>query len=431
LKVEKEPAESAKKSHPVKEEKATLDHQVEHFFNLAVEKIDLREEYIPILKRPQQELKVQVPVRMDNGKLEVFWGYRVQHNSARGPYKGGIRFHPNVDITEIRALAELMTWKAALVNIPFGGAKGGVCCDPKKLSEQEKQKLSRAFINNIDLIVGPHRDIPAPDVGTNEKVMAWMMDQYSIKHGHSPGIVTGKPVELGGTPERAGATGRGVMFMTLEALKDLNMDIRETTVAIEGFGNVGSSAALSLEKEGAKIVAVSDSHGAVANPKGINIGKLLEYKKKNGLKVSGFPEAEDITQAELLAFDSDVLIPAALEGSIHVGNADKVKAHLVVEGANSPITLKADRILQEKEVTIIPDILANAGGVVVSYFEWVMNMQQYSWESHEINSELLKILVRSYKEMVEMAKKEKVSNRVAAFMIAITRVAEATWLRGV
>lgn len=408
-----------------------LDQQVEHYFDLAAKKLNLTHEYIPILKSPYRELQVQVPVRMDNGKLVVFHGYRVQHNAARGPYKGGIRFHPKVNLHEIRALAALMTWKAALVNIPFGGAKGGVSCNPKLMSEREIQKLARVFINKIDLIIGPHRDIPAPDMGTNEKVMAWMMDQYGSKHGYTPSIVTGKPVALGGTPERGAATGRGVMFMTLQAIEDLGLKPEQTTAAIHGFGNVGRNAAQLLMDEGVKIVAVGDSAGATTNARGLDIPKLTHHKENKDHTVLGFSGGDDISNEELLGLKCDVLIPASLEGVLHSGNAGKVKARLVVEGGNSPLTVEADRILQEKEVTIIPDILANAGGVVVSYFEWVMNLQQYSWESREINSELLKILVRSYKEMIEKAKKEKVSNRIAAFMIAIARVSQVTKLRGV
>lgn len=417
---------------PVVKEKVSFDHQVEHYFNLAIDRLNIPDEYIPVLKMPQRELKVKIPVRLDNGKLEVFWGFRVQHNAVRGPYKGGIRFNPHVDIHEVRALAELMTWKTALVNIPLGGAKGGVCCNPKELSESELQKISRAYISKIDMVVGSHRDIPAPDMGTNEKAMAWMMDQYSAKHGYTPSIVTGKPVELGGTPERKTATGRGVMYMALESLKDVGLGIKGSTVAIHGFGNVGIYAAKLLSEKGLKVVAVSDSGGGIYNSKGLDIAKVKHHKRTSeGKTVVGFPGAENITNEELIGLECDVLIPASLEGVIHVGNAGNVKAKLIVEGANGPTTVKADQILEEKGIRVVPDVLANAGGVIVSYFEWVMNLQQYSWEAKEINSELLKILTRAYSEVSEKAKKEKVSPRIAAFMIGISRVADATWLRGV
>ena len=408
-----------------------FDQRIEYYFNIAADKINLRTEYLDYLRNPTRELTVQIPVRMDTGKLEVFKGFRVQHNAARGPYKGGIRYHPTVDLHEIRAMASLMTWKTALVNIPFGGAKGGICCDPKKMSKEELQKVSRTFFNKIDLAIGPHQDIPAPDVGTNEQIMAWMMDQYAIKHGHTPAIVTGKPVALGGTPERKTATGRGVMIATLEALKELKIEPQKATVAVHGFGNVGMYAAQLLAECGAKVVAVGDSAGAVYNLNGLNISELVRHKEKKGATVMGFSNGADITNEELLALECDVLVPAALDGAIHVDNAPAVRARLIVEGANGPLTLEADRILEEKGVRVIPDILANAGGVVVSYFEWVMNLQEFSWEAKAINQELSKLLLRSYREMSELAKKEKVSNRTAAYMLAIGRVAEATWLRGI
>ncbi len=409
----------------------TFDKLIEHYFNIAADKINLNPEYLTFLKNPYRELQVQIPVRMDTGKLQIFLGYRVQHNAARGPYKGGIRFHPRVDLHDVRALASLMTWKSALVDVPFGGAKGGVACNPKKMSKEELQKVSRSFINKMDLVIGPHRDIPAPDVGTNEQIMAWMMDQYGIKHGHTPAIVTGKPVVLGGSPERQGATGRGVMYTALAAIKDMGMEPEQVSVAIHGFGNVGQFAAKLLQDEGCKIVAVGDSAGAVYNPKGLNLNDLIKHKQKNGSTVMGFSNGKDISNEELLALNCDVLIPASLEGIIDERNAPNVKAKVIVEGANGPLTLEGDRILEENGVIVIPDILANAGGVIVSYFEWVMNLQEFSWESKEINRELYKRLDKSYKEMVKVAKKENVSNRIAAFMIAISRVAEATHMRGI
>lgn len=408
-----------------------FDQVIEHYYNIAADKINLRTEYLSFLRNPYRELHVQIPVRMDSGRLEVFQGFRVQHNAARGPYKGGIRFHPHVDLPDVRALAGLMTWKTALVNVPFGGAKGGVCCNPKKMSKEELQKLARTFMNKIDLVIGPHHDIPAPDVGTNEQIMAWMMDQYGIKHGHTPAIVTGKPVALGGTPERSAATGRGVMITALEGAKDLKLTPEKSTVVVHGFGNVGIYAAKLLAEKGFKIVGVGDSVGAVYNEKGLNLEDLIQHKQKKGATVMGFSNGCDLSNEELLALKCDVLIPASLEGIIHEENAPNVQARMIVEGANGPLTLEADRIIDEKGIFVVPDILANAGGVIVSYFEWVMNLQEFSWESKEIDRELNKRLVSSYKEMTRLAKKEKVSNRIAAFMIAIQKVAEATWMRGI
>ena len=382
-----------------------------------------------LLRIPYRELKVEIPVRMDNGHISVFIGYRVQHNGARGPYKGGVRYYPDLDMDDVRALAMLMTWKAALVDIPFGGAKGGVSCDPKKMSKDELQRLTRAFISKIDLIIGPSRDIPAPDVNTNAQVMAWMMDEYGKNHGYTPAIVTGKPVELGGSLEREQATGRGCVFTALEAAKVVGLKLKGARVAIQGFGNVGSNAAQILEEEGCRIVAVSDSQGAVYQEKGLSISKLLAHKKKTG-KVAGFPGASSVKPEDLLETECELLIPAALEGAITPKNAAKIRARIIAEGANGPILPEVDPILEKRNVFVIPDILANAGGVVVSYFEWVQNFQHYSWEREQVNRELQKVMARSFKAVYELSKKEKETMRTAAYMIAIRKVAHATELRG-
>jgi glutamate dehydrogenase (NAD(P)+) len=399
-------------------------------FDKAAEAIRLNPEYRTFLKHPYRELTVQIPIRMDDGHLEVFWGFRVQHNAARGPYKGGIRFHPRVDLDEIRALAALMTWKTALVDIPFGGAKGGVACDPGKMSEEELKRLTRGYCAKIDYIIGPQRDIPAPDVNTNPKVMAWFMDEYGKKHGHTPSVVTGKPVELGGCIEREAATGRGVLIVTREACQDLGISLKGARVVIQGFGNVGSNTALLMEQAGAKVVAASDVHGGIHNPKGLHAGKVLGHLKATG-SLKGFPSAAAVTNEELLALDCDILIPAAMEGVLHAGNAGKVKARLVVEAANGPTDTEADRILGKRGIPVVPDILANAGGVTVSYFEWVQNIQQFSWKDTQVNEELERTMVKAFSEVRNLAKERKVSLRMAAFMLAIQRVARAVDLRGI
>jgi len=398
-------------------------------FDQACKRLGLSDEMRTLLRIPYRELKVEIPVRMDNGHLSVFIGYRVQHNGARGPYKGGVRYHPELDMDDMRALAMLMTWKAAVVDIPFGGAKGGVCCDPKKMSKEELQRLTRAFISKIDLIIGPSRDIPAPDVNTNSQVMAWMMDEYGKHHGYTPAIVTGKPIELGGSLEREQATGRGCVFTVLEAAKVLGLKLKGARAVIQGFGNVGSNAAQILEEEGCRVIAVSDSQGAVYQKKGLSILNLLAYKKKTG-SVVGFSGATPVSHGALLETECDILIPAALEGCITRKNASRIRARLVAEGANGPILPEVDPVLEKRNVFIIPDILANAGGVVVSYFEWVQNFQHYSWEREQVNRELQKVMARSFDTVYKLARKEKVTMRTAAYMIAIQKVAHATELRG-
>jgi len=393
--------------------------------------IKLSESELEYLKYPCRELTVSIPVKMDNGKLKVFIGYRVQHNDIRGPYKGGIRYHPEVTIDEVRALAMWMTWKCAVVNIPYGGAKGGVVCEPEKLSLAELERITRRFTNEISIIIGPSKDVPAPDVNTNETIMGWIMDTYSMNHGFAiPGVVTGKPISLGGSLGRREATGRGVMFTTLNILKKLNQDISNTKIVIQGFGNVGSVAAKLLYEKGAKIIAVSDVKGGIYNPNGLNIDKVLSYIKENKF-VKNFSEADNITNKELLELKCDVLIPAALENQITEQNADKIKAKIIVEGANGPTTPPADKILEDNNIIVIPDILANAGGVTVSYFEWVQGNQEYYWTEDEVNSKLEQIMNSSFNYIQLIKDKYKVSYRLAAYIVAVSRVAEAMKCRGI
>lgn len=382
-----------------------------------------------LLKKPWREIKVLVPLRRDNGELAIYEGYRVQHNGARGPYKGGVRYHPETGLDDVCALASLMSWKTALVDVPFGGAKGGITCDPKDFSPRELQTLTRNYINNIDMAIGPHRDIPAPDVGTNSQVMAWIMDEYSIAHGHSPAVVTGKPPALGGLREREEATGRGVSLITEFVCEDLKLPLSQATCAVQGFGNVGSHAAFFLWEKGVRIIAVSNKDGGVHNAEGLDVGALMQHASR-GAALESFPGGEPITNQDLLALSCDILIPAALGGVFHEKNAAKVKARVIVEAANAPTTPAADAVFREKGITVIPDILANSGGVVISYFEWVQNLQQYSWEKYHCNVELKKILSRAYHEMKRTAQKHKLSYRIASFVIGAGRVAEAERLRG-
>lgn len=398
-------------------------------FQKAAAYLKLDSEMQTLLTTPFRELRVEIPIRLDDGTLKVFVGYRVQHNGARGPAKGGIRFHPSVDIDEVRALAAAMTWKTAVVNVPFGGAKGGITVDPTKLSVKELERLTRKYISRIQLLLGPYRDVPAPDVNTNSQTMAWVFDQYSSANGYTPACVTGKPVEMGGSLGREQATGRGVAFMVREASKDLGLKMAGLRVAVQGFGNVGANAALLIAEMGAKIVAVSDVKGAVYNAKGLDIRKLQVHLKAKGT-VAGFAGAENLTNQELLTCDCDVLVPAALECVIHPGNAAKIKAKLIVEGANLPTTPAADSILESRGVTVVPDILANAGGVTCSYFEWAQNLQQVFWEEDQVNQELEKIMTRAYRAVAERAKQGKLSLRTAAYSLAVERVARAEKLRG-
>lgn len=400
-------------------------------FEDAARELKLDEGMVDFLRHPKRELTVNFPVTMDSGAVRVFTGYRVHHNTVRGPTKGGIRFHPNVDLNEMRALAMWMTWKCAVVNIPYGGAKGGVIVDPNKLSESEVRRLTRRFATEISILMSPEGDIPAPDVNTNAQTMAWIMDTYSMHKGYSiPAVVTGKPVQIGGSLGRVDATGRGVMVTTREALKMCGKSFRDVTVAVQGFGNVGSYAAALMAEEGATIVAISDASGGVANPKGLDVKALKDYVAKNKL-VRGFPEADAITNEELLAYKCDVLTPCALENQLTAKNADKVQAWVIAEGANGPTTPEADRILEDKGVMLIPDILCNAGGVTASYFEWVQDLQSFFWTEAEINARLERIMAEAFYAVMAEAEKRKVGRRVAAQVLAIGRVAEAATLRGI
>ena len=400
-------------------------------FDEAAERLGLSQSMRAILRKPKRELIVNFPVRRDNGDIEMFTGYRVQHNITRGPAKGGIRFSPEVSLDEVRALAMWMTWKCAVVGIPFGGAKGGVICDPHTMSRNELERMSRRYATEISIIMGPNSDIPAPDMNTNPQVMAWMMDTFSMHQGYSvPAVITGKPLAIGGSEGRLEATARGVQVVTREALKDLNLLPDRCSVAIQGFGNVGSVTARLLAELGCKIVAVSDIKGGIYNPSGIDVHLALRYSKEHG-NLSGMPGTERVTNAELLELPCDILIPAALENQVVARNAARVKARLVVEAANGPTTPDAEAILYDKGVTIVPDILANAGGVTVSYFEWVQDLQRFFWAEHEINDRLETIMTRSYNAMRHKAREQQTNLRMGAYLLAVARVAEATELRGV
>jgi len=396
----------------------------EQFF-MAAEHMKLEGDIQLLLRSPYRELVVQIPVRMDDGHLEMFHGYRVQHNGVRGPYKGGIRYHHHVDLGEVRSLAALMTWKTAIVDLPFGGAKGGVTCDPTNMSRKELQSLTRGFAQKIDMALGVYRDIAAPDAGTNPQVMAWIMDEYGKKHGYTPAIVTGKPVNLGGSLGREEATGRGTMIITQEACKACGIDLKRARVAVQGFGNVGSWTALLIHELGAKIVAVSDVFGGIFKEDGLDIPKVVEHLKASG-SVRGFKGAKDIDNEELLGLDVEVLIPAAMGGAITRDNVDNVKAKLIVEAANSPITPRADESLRTRGVTVVPDILANAGGVTVSYFEWVQNLQQFHWSHEKVNQELEKRMLHAWRAVHTRSMKEQTPLRIAAYVEALDKVAQAT-----
>ena len=402
---------------------------VSHHFDNAVERLDVREDVATVLKSSYREVQVQIPVKLSDGKIHVYSGYRVQHNGARGPYKGGIRFHPEVDLDEVRALASLMTWKTAIAGIPYGGAKGGVNCPAEDLSEDEMEKIARSFMDKIEKVLGPQRDIPAPDVNTNAQTMAWLMDEYGKLHGHTPACVTGKPIALEGSYGRESATGRGLVFMFEEAAKELELDPSKVRFALQGFGNVGSWAARILQDLGATLVAVSDAHGAIRNDDGIDAYALADHGARGGA-LDDFPDVERISADELLEVDCDVFIPAALGGMIHEANADKLRCRLLLEGANSPTTPKADAILADKGVIVIPDVMANAGGVVVSYFEWVQNLQHFRWTEDEVNERLGNIIRRAYREVADRARDTERPMREAAYELGIERVADAARTRG-
>ncbi len=424
-------------------------------------RINLKNGTHKILRNPRRELTVHFPISMDSGEIKVFTGYRVQHNDARGPCKGGIRYHWNVTLDEVRALAMWMTWKCAVVNIPYGGAKGGVICNPKEMSQSELERLTRRFTTEISLIIGPEKDIPAPDVYTNAQTMAWIMDTYSMIKGYSvPGVVTGKPIHLGGSLGRNEATARGCMFTIRESLKHFNFKvippakwtkdceldelpndvcdgddgvgyrIDDATVAIQGFGNAGSISARLLSEKGAKVIAVSDSKGGIMNKEGLDVKKVIEHKAKTG-SVIGFEGSEKLGPKEVLYVECDVLVPAALENQITEENVDNIKAKIVAEAANGPTTPEADKILHEKDIFLIPDILANAGGVTVSYFEWVQGLQQFFWSERDVNVKLREIMVKAFHEVLDVSKKHEVDMRTAAYMVSVDRVADAIMHRGI
>ncbi len=399
-------------------------------FEIVAERLNLDCNVAARLKQPDRALIVSVPTRMDNGQVHVFTGYRVQHNDVLGPFKGGLRYHPGVNLGEVFALAMWMTWKCALAGLPLGGGKGGIACDPRELSRSELQGMTRRFTAEILNFIGPEIDVPAPDMGTNEQVMAWIMDTYSQHKGHSvPEIVTGKPVAIGGTLGRKEATGRGVVYSIIEAAKHLKIDLSRSSAAVQGFGNVGLAAARDLGQLGVKVIAVSDRSGGVVNKRGLPLDDLIQHKEKTG-KLEGFPQAEKVSGKDLMELKCDILIPAADELQITEENASRLQCRILAEGANGPTTLDADKILEEKGVFILPDILANAGGVIVSYFEWVQDLQNFFWTEAEVNQKLKKMMIRGFREVLQMSAKEKVGMRLAAQMIGVSRVAQAMLLRG-
>ncbi len=398
---------------------------------LTAEKLKLEPDILEILKYPQRVLTVSIPVRMDNGRIKVFTGFRCQHSSARGPTKGGIRYHPDVTLDEIKALSMWMTWKTAMVNIPYGGAKGGIICNPKEMSQGELERLSRRYFFEISSIIGPERDIPAPDVYTNPQIMAWMADTYEMIKGFStPGVITGKPLEMGGSEGRIEATARGLSYCIETAVEKLNLDLKSSTSVIQGYGNAGSWAAYFLNEKGSKVIAVSDSKGGILNEDGLNPTAIYEYKKQTGTVV-GFEGTETITNEQLLELKCDILVPAALENQITKKNAKNIKCKLIAEAANGPTTIEADDILYRNKILMIPDILANAGGVTVSYFEWVQNLQRYYWTKKRVNEELKQLITKAFEDCYDLSIKEKVHMRLAAYMLAVNRVATALKIRGV
>jgi glutamate dehydrogenase (NAD(P)+) len=400
-------------------------------FDEAIKYLKLKRGIIEYLRYPKRELTVNFPVKMDDGSVKIFTGYRVHHNVVLGPAKGGIRYHPDVTLEEIRALAMLMTWKCAVVGLPYGGAKGGVICDPKKMSPQELENLTRRYATEITLMMGPESDIPAPDMGTDSQIMAWIMDTYSMHKGYSiPAVVTGKPVSIGGSLGRDEATGRGVMIVAKEACKRLGMPIEGATVVVQGYGKVGAVAAYLLHDAGCRIIAASDTKGCIYNPNGFDPRDVLRHKKETK-SVVGYPGADIISNEEFWELPCDILIPAAMEAQITAENGPRIKAKLIVEGANGPTTPDADKILRERGILVVPDILANAGGVTVSYFEWVQSLISFFWDEEEVNKKLKEIMTKSFAEVWTVAKEKEIDMRTAAMVRAIAKVAEALYLRGI
>jgi glutamate dehydrogenase (NAD(P)+) len=402
---------------------------VQHYFDDVCERGGIPDDVREVLRTSYREIRVQIPVRFPDGHIHVFSGYRVQHNGARGPYKGGLRYHPEVDLDSVRALAMLMTWKTAIVGIPYGGAKGGIDCPGDELGKDELQKITRSFMGKVHKILGPNRDIMAPDVNTNAQVMAWLMDEYGRLNGNTPAIVTGKPISLEGSYGRESATGRGLVFMFREAAPKIGLSPPQCTAVIQGFGNVGSWAARIMQQLGVTIVGVSDHHGAIRSDDGIDAAKLAEFIHHGG-RLPEFPGTETITADELIEIPCDVFLPAALGGMIHEGNADRLQCRLLLEGANSPTTPGADLMLNDRGIYVIPDVMANAGGVVVSYFEWVQNMQHFRWEEREINDKLGTIMRRAFREVDALARERELTMRQAAYEVGISRVVEAAHTRG-
>ena len=405
---------------------------VSHYFDVAADRLGLAEDLRTVVRTAQREVQVQIPIRLGDSGIHVFSGYRVQHNAARGPYKGGMRYHERVNLDEVRALAALMTWKTAIVDVPFGGAKGGINCPAHDFDEGELQLITRSFVDKIGDVIGPTRDIPAPDVNTDARVMAWMMDEYGKLHGDTPAVVTGKPISLGGSSGRESATGRGVVYAYREAARALGLRPQETRVVIQGFGNVGSWAARIIAQLGCRVIGVGNTSGAIHSEAGIDPGALLRHLAAGGKLVDYAGNgALAITPEELLSLDCEVLIPAALGGTLHAENADSVRARIVIEGANNPTTPAADQIMGDNGVLVVPDVLANAGGVVVSYFEWAQNLQHVRWSERQVNDRLGTKMRHAYREVEHRAHATGVSPRVAAYEIGIERVVEATRLRGI
>jgi glutamate dehydrogenase (NAD(P)+) len=405
-------------------------HVAQQQFDLAADRLNLDPGLRRVLREPRRELTVHFPVKMDDGRVQVFTGYRVQHNLGRGPAKGGIRYHQDVSLDEVKALAMWMTWKCAVVSIPFGGGKGGVIVDPKKLSLKELEALTRRFTTEIEVLIGPERDIPAPDVNTNAQVMAWMMDTFSMHSGYTvPGVVTGKPISLGGSEGRNEATARGTIYCITEAASHLGLSLAGSRVVVQGFGNAGSIAARLIADEGATVLAVSDSLGGIHRPDGLDVDHVIAWKGEHGT-VRGFPGAREVSNEELLEIECDILIPAALENQITARNADRIHAKIVAEAANGPTTPDADAILHQRGIFLIPDILCNAGGVTVSYFEWVQDLNRDHWSEAIVNAKLREIMVTAFDEVLRVSQREDVAMRTAAYLVAVQRVAEATSMRG-
>lgn len=429
VEAEKEAARAAGTPKPGQRAEVSNLEIVRHYFDLAADRLELPDDVRVVFWTPYREVTVQIPVRLSDGKIHVYSGYRIQHNGARGPYKGGIRFHPEVDIDEVRALASLMTWKTAIAGVPFGGAKGGVNCPARELEPHEVENVARSFLSKIDKVLGPTRDVPAPDVNTNAQVMAWMMDEYGKLHGHTPAIVTGKPILLEGSYGREAATGRGCVYVFREAAPHLGLTPADCTFVVQGFGNVGSWAARIMQQLGARMVAVSDVSAAIRSDDGIDANSLHDHLSRGG-KMADFEGTDEIDPDDLIAVPCDVFIPAALGGMLHEHNADRMRCRILVEGANSPTTPAADEILRERDVYVIPDVMANAGGVVVSYFEWVQNLQHFRWDEREVNDKLGNVMRRAYREVAARAKQEQLPLREAAYLVGMERVVEASRTRG-